>query len=142
MIETFLIAKLGERWGGLVMKLLPYIGLALAVLSAWLLAVGHGKSVQKAKDQARIVAEKARGDGYLANQIKLTDALNHQNATVAALRVEGEQRKADGKRALSDALRANQGLADQAAALRRSAGRKVDSTPCPVSETLKQAGAV
>jgi hypothetical protein len=61
---------------------------------------------------------------------------------VAALKAEGEQRKADGTKALQDARKANQSLTEQAAALRRSASRKVDATPCPISETLKQAGSV
>lgn len=143
MIEAFLIAKLGTRFGGALSKLLPYIAIALAVLAAWLLAVGHGKSVQKAKDAVAWNAEHARAEGFKANQITLTAALNHQNAAVAAWKADGDKRVADGKTALAKAQRENAGLSDQAAALRKSAGRKIGKDdPCVISNTLGNIGEI
>ena len=129
-----------------VLSKLPwkYIGIFLAAFSLTLLIwrAPWAEHRQKAKDAVALAAEHAKAEGFRANQDKLTAALNHQNAAVAALRTESDQRKADGQKALSEAVRANKGLADQAAALRRSAGRKVDATPCPISDTLKQAGSI
>jgi lipopolysaccharide export LptBFGC system permease protein LptF len=129
-----------------VLSKLPwkYIGIFLAAFSLTLLVwrAPWAEHRQKAKDAVALSAEHARAEGFRANQDKLTAALNHQNTAVAALKAEGEQRKADGKKQLSEAVRANRSLSEQATALRRSAGRKVDATPCPISETLKQAGSV
>ena len=129
-----------------VLSKLPwkYIGIGLGILAAVLLVwrAPWAEHRQKAKDSVALAAEHARAEGFKANQIALTAALNHQNDAVAALKSEGDKRLADGASALKAAQKANQSLADQAAALRRSAGRKVDATPCPISETLKQAGVV
>jgi len=142
MIEAFLIAKLGARAGKIVAGVLPWIGIALAIWAAWALAVGHGKSVQKAKDQITIDALTKQRDGYKANADTLQAALTHQNAAVEAAKADGDKRMADGKKALSEARRANAGLSATAEALRASARRKVDGTACPVSETLQKAGAI
>lgn len=124
-------------------NLIAKIGLPILALGGiWFAGDHHGHHAQKAKDAAAFSAEHAKAEGFRANQDKLTAALNHQNAAVATLKAEGEQRKVDGKKQLSEAVRANRTLTEQAAALRRSAGRKVDATPCPISETLKQAGSV
>jgi small-conductance mechanosensitive channel len=134
-------------WLGLsALKALPwkYIGAALAALSLALLIwrAPWAEHRQKAKDAAALSAEHAKAEGFRANQMALTAALNHQNEAVTALKSEGVKRVADGTKALQDARKANQSLTEQAAALRRSAGRKVDATPCPISETLKQAGEI
>jgi len=116
---------------------------ALAVLASLLSAYGHREYKRGSTSRdAEVAREKARGDGYLANQIKLTEALNHQSAAVVALKVEGAQRVLDGKKALSEAQRANHGLIEQRDALRKSAGRKVDSAPCPISDTLRTVGSI
>jgi len=125
-----------------IRPLMPYIAAAL-FLAGILSAYGHREYKRgSASRDAEVAREKARGDGYLANQIKLTEALNHQNAAVAALKVEGDQRVSDGKKALSEAQRANHGLIEQRDALRKSGARKVDSTPCPISDTLKTVGSI
>lgn len=122
--------------------LMPYIAVVL-VVAGLLSAYGHreyGRGV--ASQQAKTAAEHARAEGFLANQIALTAALNRQNEAVAALRKEGDQRKADGKAALEAVQRANASLSAKVDALRKSAGRKVDATPCPTSEALQKVGAV
>jgi len=127
-------------------KSLPwkYIGAAVAALTIAILIwrAPWAEHRQKAEDQAVIAAVTAQRDGYKANADQLKAALDQQNAAVAALKAEGDKRAADGKKALSDAQRANASLSETAEALRASAKRKVDATPCPISETLQKAGAI
>lgn len=132
----------------IIIKRLPwsYIGAAFAILALWYVAYtwayNRGKHAQEAKDAPTIQRLKERGDGYLANQIKLTDALNRQNASIEALKTEGDKRVSDGKNALKQAENQNKALSDKIEALRKSAGRKVDDAKCPISETLQRVGSV
>lgn len=127
---------------GFLKPFMPYIA-AVLILSGLLSAYGHREYARGSHSRdAEVAGLTAQRDGYKANQDKLTAALNRQNTAVDALKKEGDQRASDGKAALVDARKANQSLKEQADALRKSAGRKVDNTPCPVSDTLKQAGGI
>jgi hypothetical protein len=130
-----------------VLSKLPWkwIGLGLAILTAALLIwrAPWAEHRQAAKDAVAWNAEHARAEGFRANQDTLTAALNRQNAAVAALKVDGDKRVADGKTALAKAQRANAGLSDQANSLRKSAGRKIGADdPCVISNVLGNMGAI
>lgn len=125
-------------------NLIAKIGLpVIAVVGVWIAGDVHGHHAQSKSDAAALSAEHARAEGFKANQETLTAALNRQNAAVVALKVDGDKRVADGKTALAQAQRVNAGLSDQAAALRRSAGRKIGKDdPCVISNTLGNVGAI
>lgn len=130
----------------LARPLLPYIAAALVVLGL-LSAYGHreygrGKAHEIAKYQPVMDRALANIRTLKANQAVLLAAIARQNAAVDAMKAAGDKRVSDGKAALVAARRANQGLTEQADALRKSAGRKLDGAPCPISETLAKVGEI
>lgn len=135
-------------WG--FVKGLPWkwIGIALAVIGLATLiyrapwAYNRGKSYEVAKYQPVMDRALKNITTLKSNQAALTTAIDRQNAAVSALKAEGDKRTADGKAALAQAQRTNAGLKEQADALRKSAGRKVDGTPCPISDTLAKIGSI
>lgn len=126
----------------LAKPLLPYIAVALVVLGL-LSAYGHREYGRgRTSRDGEVAAIKRDRDTALSNARVLQGALDTQSAAVSALKADGDKRVLDGKAALVAAQRANEGLSEQAAALRKSAGRKVDDTPCPISDTLAKVGAI
>jgi hypothetical protein len=125
-----------------------WIGIALAAVAALTLIwrAPWAESRQRAADYAHFQPKLDRALHNIivlkGNQARLLAAIDRQNAAVSALKAEGDKRTADGKAALVAAARANAGLSSQADELRKSAGRKVDSTPCPISDTLKLMGSI
>ena len=121
----------------------PYIGIALAVLAAWLVAVNHGKSVQREKDRAEIAAITRDRDTWKADAVTLVRAIDRQNAAVTALKADADKRTQEGTKALEQARKANAGLLAQAEALRKSAGLKYGKDdPCVISDALVRAGKI
>jgi len=121
----------------------PYIGIAVAALAAWLMAVNHGKSVQREKDQAEIAAITRDRDTHASNERLLQGALDHQNAALSALKADADKRKQEGAKALEQVRRQNAGLLAQADALRKSAGLKYGKDdPCVISDALVRAGKI
>lgn len=121
---------------------MPYIAAALVVLGL-LSAYGRREYGDgRTSRDGEVAAIKRDRDTALSNARVLQGALDTQSAAVSALKADGDKRVLDGKAALVAAQRANEGLSEQAAALRKSAGRKVDDTPCPISDTLAKVGAI
>jgi hypothetical protein len=135
--------NLAGIWAGL--KSLPWkwICLVMAVVTVLMVVDHRGYSRGKADIVAKYQPVMDRALTNIrtleSNQRNLTSAIDRQNAAVAAAKADGDKRLADGIAALAQAQRANAGLADQAAALRASAGKKpAADAPCVVSDELKK----
>ena len=121
----------------------PYIGIAVAAFAAWLIAVNHGKSVQRENDQAEIAAITRDRDTHASNERLLQGALDRQNAAMSALKADADRRAQEGVKALEEARKANAGLLEQAERLRKSAGLKYGKDdPCVISDALVRAGKI
>jgi len=121
----------------------PYIGIAVAALAAWLIAVNHGKSVQREKDQAEIAAITRDRDTHASNERLMQGALDRQNAAVGALKADADKRTKEGVKALEQVRRQNAGLLAQAERLRKSAGKPIPKDwPCVPSADLAGIGTI
>ena len=121
----------------------PYIGIAVAALAAWLIAVNHGKSVQREKDRAEIAAITRDRDTWKADAVTLVRELDRQNAAVTAFKAEAGKRAKEGERSLASTKKATGKIKQQADALSKSGTKdRPKDWPCVPSADLAGIGTI
>jgi hypothetical protein len=125
---------------GPLLKVAPWIGLALALLIGWHTVAVHYRAQGRAESAAVIAGDRIAMQRGIDAINALRGALRRQNEAIDSLKADGDARARFALAQRDAALKANKALSDQARVLRSSASRHYSSAePCTSSAALMSA---